>query len=285
MPKFFPKNKLLEMKMNKLRKAAVAGYFYPSDPVKLSKEIETLLSISKPVIDLPYITGILSPHAGYIYSGRTAAFAYNLLRGKEFNKVVIISPSHREYFPGICIYEGDGYETPLGAVEIDKEFGDKMVDGNRIIYKGIEGHKDEHAIEVQIPFLQKMLNDFKIIPVVMGDQGDMFINELAIRISQTADDKTLIVASSDLSHYYTKHESDQLDSVIEKDINDFNYEKLQNDLKLKNCEACGGGPIVVMMKAASIMNKKNSVVLNRSNSGDITGDYSGVVGYLSAAVF
>jgi AmmeMemoRadiSam system protein B len=271
--------------MAKIRKAAVAGYFYPSDPRKLSDEIETLLSCSIPGIDLLSITGIVSPHAGYIYSGRTSAFAYNLLKGKDINKVIIISPSHREYFPGVCIYEGDGYETPLGVVEVDLELAGKLTDGNRIIYKGVEGHGDEHAIEVQIPFIQKMINEFKIVPIVMGDQGKIFIDEVAVKISEAADDKTLIVASSDLSHYYSKKDADELDSVIEEDINNFNFKKLQNDLELKNCEACGGGPIVAMMKATFLMNKKNAFVLNRSNSGDVTGDYSGVVGYLSAAVY
>jgi AmmeMemoRadiSam system protein B len=271
--------------MTKIRKAAVAGYFYPSNPEKLSDEIETLISISNPGINLKNITGIVSPHAGYIYSGRTAAYAYNLLSGKDIHKIIIISPSHREYFPGVCIYEGDGYETPLGVVEVDSELAGKLIDGNRIIYRGVEGHKDEHAIEVQIPFLQKMINKFKIIPIVMGDQGKMFVDKLAVKISEAADDKTLIVASSDLSHYYSKNQADELDSVIEEDINKFDSEKLQNDLKLKKCEACGGGPIVAMMKAAFLMNKKNAKVLNRSNSGDTTGDYSGVVGYLSAAVY
>ena len=263
----------------------VAGYFYPSNSKKLLDELETLLSISNPKLNLQSITGIISPHAGYIYSGRTAAFAYSLLKEKEINKVIIISPSHREYFPGICIYDGDGYETPLGIVKVDTSFVDKMVRDSKIIYKGIEGHREEHAIEVQIPFLQRMLTEFKIIPIVMGDQGQIYIDELANKIYQVADEKTLIVASSDLSHYYSKKEADQLDSIVENDINEFNYEKLQNDLDYKNCEACGGGPIIVLMKAASLMNKKHAVVLNRSNSGDITGDYNGIVGYLSAVIY
>lgn len=271
--------------MNKIRKAMVAGYFYPSNSRKLSDEIDTLLSISNPNITLQNITGIISPHAGYIYSGRTAAFAYNLLKGKAIDKVIIISPSHREYFPGICIYDGNGYETPLGIVEIDKELVDKIAKGQKNIYKGIEGHREEHAIEVQIPFLQKVLTEFKFVPIVMGDQSRLFIDELSNKIYQTADETTLIVASSDLSHYYSKQEADKLDSVVENDINQFDFEGLQHDLEQKNGEACGGGPIVAMMKAASLMNKKNARVLNHSNSGDITGDYSGVVGYLSAAVY
>ena len=271
--------------MNKIRKAMVAGYFYPSDSRKLSDEIDTLLSISNPDITLQNITGIIAPHAGYIYSGMTAAFAFNLLKEKQIDKVIIIAPSHREYFPGICIYNGNGYETPLGIVETDGELADKIVKEQKIIYKGIEGHREEHAIEVQIPFLQKVLNEFKIVPIVMGDQGRLFIDELSNRIYQAADETTLIVASSDLSHYYSKQEADKLDSVIENDINEFNFKKLQNDLDQKKGEACGGGPIVAMMKTASLMNKKNAIVLNRSNSGDTTGDYNGVVGYLSAAIY
>jgi AmmeMemoRadiSam system protein B len=271
--------------MKKIRRAMFSGYFYPANTIKLSDEIETLLSISKPEIALQHLTGIITPHAGYIYSGRTAAFAYNLLRGKLIEKVIIISPSHREYFPGICIYDGDGYETPFGIVEVDKQLSDNIAKEHRIIYKGVEGHKEEHAIEVQIPFLQKVLSGFKIVPMVMGDQGKLFIDELAIRIHEAADEKTLIVASSDLSHYYSKPEADQLDSIIEDDINEFDYEKLRHDLDNKSCEACGGGPIVAMMEAAYLMNKRNAKVLNRSNSGDTTGDYSGVVGYLSAAVY
>jgi MEMO1 family protein len=271
--------------MNKIRKAAVAGYFYPSNPEKLLIEIDTLLSISTSNLNVKNIMGIIVPHAGYIYSGRTAAYAFNLLKGKDINKVIIISPSHREYFPGVCIYEGGGYETPLGIVEIDGDLADRLADKNRIIYKGVDGHREEHAIEVQIPFLQKVLDEFKIVPIAMGDQGKMFVDEVAFKICETADEKTLIIASSDLSHYYSKREADELDAVIENDINSFNHEKLQSDLDNKNCEACGGGPIIVMMKTAALMNRRNSKVLDRSNSGDVTGDYNSVVGYLSAVIY
>ena len=271
--------------MSNIRKPAVAGYFYPSNPKKLSDEIEILLSISKPEIILKSITGIVVPHAGYTYSGRTAAYAFNLLKDKEIDKVIIISPSHKEYFPGVCVYIGDGYETPLGIVEVDEILAEKLAVENRVIYRGFEGHRDEHAVEVQIPFLQKVLGEFKIVPIVIGDQGKMFVNGLAKKISGVADDKTLIVASSDLSHYYSKQQADELDSIAEKDINEFNFERLQKDLELKNCEACGGGPIVAMLKAAYLINKKNAIVLNRSTSGDTSGNYSSVVGYLSAAVY
>ena len=119
----------------------------------------------------------------------------------------------------------------------------------------------------------------------MGDQGRIFVDELAEKISKVVSDKTLVVASSDMSHFYSSEEADRLDSVVEKRINDFDFEQLLRDLDDHKCEACGGGPIVAMMKAASKKNINKAVVINRSDSGDITGDKSEVVGYLSAVVY
>jgi AmmeMemoRadiSam system protein B len=271
--------------MNKIRKPAVAGLFYPASKNKLEAEIQTLLSISNSEKSFNNIFGIVVPHAGYIYSGRTASYAFNLLKDKEIKTVIIISPSHREYFPGISIYDGDGYETPLGIVEVDKDMTEKLTGESRIIFKGIEGHMQEHAIEVQIPFLQFVLKDFKIVPIVMGDQGDLFVDELSEKLSITVDDKTIVIASSDLSHYYSDDAADKLDSIVEKRILDFDFDGLRKDFQMKNCEACGGGAIVSMMKTASVLNRKKSEVLNRSNSGDITGERKEVVGYLSAVIY
>ncbi len=271
--------------MKNVRPAQVAGYFYPADPVKLSKDISTLMERNKPKQNFNKIFGIVSPHAGYIYSGGTASHAYNLLKGKNYKRVVVISPSHSEYFPGACVFEGDAYETPLGLLEVDKEFAQKLMLNSTIIFSGYEGHKREHALEVQLPFLQSVLKDFKIVPVVMGDQTKIIVDELAVKLAEAADEETLIVASSDMSHFYSKYEAGRLDSIVEKRINNFDFDNLQKDLDLKNCEACGGGPIVALLKAASIKNIEHSTVLHRSDSGDVTGDKDGVVGYLSAVVY
>ena len=154
--------------MKNVRPATVAGYFYPADPVKLSKDISLMLDRNKPKHHFKKIFGIVSPHAGYVYSGRTAAHAYNLLKGLNYNQVVVISPSHSEYFPGACVFEGDAYETPLGILEVDKEFSEKLTKNSSIIFSGFEGHRKEHALEVQLPFLQSVLSDFKIVPLVIG---------------------------------------------------------------------------------------------------------------------
>ena len=271
--------------MKQVRHSQVAGFFYPSDPQKLKKEISLLLDIAKPQKSYDKIFGIVAPHAGYVYSGKTAAYAYNLLKDKNIKTVIVISPSHSEYFPGVCIYEGDAYESPFGEMEVDKLKAEKLCEESRIIFKGVQGHRKEHALEVQLPFLQSVIKDFKIVPIVIGDQGKMFVDELAKKLSEVYDENTLIVASSDLSHFHNSETANQLDSIVEKRINDFDFEKLQKDLELNNCEACGGGPIVALMKAASLLNVNHSEVLIRTNSGDVTGDKSEVVGYLSAVIY
>jgi AmmeMemoRadiSam system protein B len=271
--------------MNYVRPAQVAGHFYPSNPDKLRKDIGLLLDVTKPKENIEKVFGVVTPHAGYVYSGKTAAHAYNLLIGKKFKRVVIISPSHSEYFPGICIFEGDAYETPLGILKVDKDFREKLLTDNDVIFKGYEGHRREHALEVQLPFLQSVLKDFKIVPVVMGDQSKRNIDTLAKKLAELSDDETLIVASSDLSHFYSKSQADILDSVIEKRVREFDFESLQYDLNSKTCEACGGGPIIALMKAANLKNISHSMVLHRSDSGDVTGDNKEVVGYLAAVFY
>lgn len=271
--------------MKTIREPAVAGMFYPASPVKLKDELQLLLELGTLSEKYSNTIGIVSPHAGYKYSGKTAAYAFNAIAEKDFETVVIISPSHREYFPGISIFSGDAYKTPLGNVELNKEMIAKLVEDHSYIFEGTNGHKAEHAIEVQIPFLQMIKKDFTIVPVVMGDQRKLFVDVLAEKLSQVIDDKTLIIASSDLSHFYSADKANELDGIIENRIKEFDHENLFNDLESKRCEACGGGPIVAMMKTAELLNKKKSKVLARTHSGMITGDNSEVVGYLSAVIF
>jgi AmmeMemoRadiSam system protein B len=271
--------------MTNIRPAQVAGYFYPANPVKLREEINLMLGISEMQDKVENVFGIIAPHAGYTYSGKTAAYSYNQLRGKNYKRVVIISPSHSEYFPGVSIFDGDAYETPFGKLEVDKEFAEQLIGNSNSIFLGLEGHRREHALEVQLPFLQTVLNNFQIVPIVMGDQDKVYIDELAKNLARVVDDDTLVVASSDLSHHHTKAEANRLDSIIAERINKFDYENLQKDLDNRNCEACGGGPMIAMMKAAAFQKKNHSSVLCRSDSGDVTGDNKEVVGYLSAVIY
>jgi MEMO1 family protein len=271
--------------MTNLRQSSAAGYFYPGDQGKLREQISWLLRIGSKDKVFDNIAGLVVPHAGYIYSGKTAAFAYKTIKNKNFKTVIIISPSHQEYFPGVSVYEGDGYITPMGIVSVDKNIVNQLTEGSINVFKGSEGHRQEHGVEVHLPFLQFILQDFNIVPIVMGDQAKIYIDELAERISDSIDDNTLVIASSDLSHFYSRDIAQKLDSVIEKRINNYDYEGLYGDLEHKRCEACGGGPIIAMMKSIDLKIKCKSIVLDRSDSGDVSKNIDEVVGYLSAAVY
>jgi MEMO1 family protein len=271
--------------MKDIREPAVAGMFYPSSELKLRSELTLLLDTCKPEESFNDVAGIVSPHAGYIYSGRTAAFAYNAVAQKNIETIIVLSPSHREYFPGVSIYQGDAYKTPLGIVAVNKKVRDQLIGNSKIIFSGMNGHRNEHAIEVQLPFMQMLFKNFSIVPIVLGDQNRICVNELAEKLADIINDETLIVASSDLSHFHSKPKANGLDSIVEKHINNFEYNELQHDLEAGKCEACGGGAIVAMMKASDLVKKRRTKILSRTDSGDVTGDNNEVVGYLSAAVF
>lgn len=270
--------------MESIREPAVSGTFYPSSPSKLKEQIRAYLEAAATKQEYKSLFGLVAPHAGYLYSGQTAAYAYSTIK-TEYNTAIILSPSHREYFPGICIYNGDAYRTPLGLAPVNKLVREKLVFDSPNIFEGIDGHRNEHAVEVQIPFLQMVLNNFTIVPIVIGDQRKSFLYELAYKLAGAVDEKTIIIASSDLSHFFPKDAANKLDERVENSIEKFDYEALMSDLEASKCEACGGGAIVAMMKTADLLQKKSSKVLARTNSGDITGDYSEVVGYLSAIIY
>ena len=267
-----------------IRKPHFAGSFYPGNKIELEKIVNDLLSRNRSQNKFQNVIGIVSPHAGYVYSGATASYGFNAASGNEYETIIVISPSHEEYFQGISIYEGDAYETPLGVIEIDKEIRKLLTESDANIFEGIKGHRDEHALEVQLPFLQSTFKNFKLVPIVMGDQSKENVDLLANALSQILNEKILIVASSDLSHQHTKDEANQLDSRVEERINNFDPDGLLEDLSNGRSEACGGGPIAAMMKAASLKNFNKAQVLKRSDSGDVNGDFSYVVGYLSAVV-
>jgi len=268
-----------------IREPAVAGMFYPGDRLTLDREVDALFKRVKVKKIKGEVCGLISPHAGYIYSGYTAANGYRLLEGMSVQTVVIIAPSHREYFRGISVFSGSAYSTPLGVLEVDDELRSELVRDGGVIQASLSGHREEHAIEVQLPFLQKVLSNFKILPIVMGDQRREFCIALGKRLGKILKGKSaLLVASSDLSHYYPYDIACKLDQVVINDLEEFGEERLLEDLDTQRAEACGGGPIVAMLIAAKELGADKVEVLHYCNSGDVTGDKAGVVGYLSAAV-
>lgn len=269
----------------KIREPAVAGTFYPNDPKKLKTEIEFHYSNAEKYLFEKKISGMVAPHAGYYYSGTTACYSYKSSSEMKYKTIIILSPSHYEYFNGITIFDGDKYKTPLGAIEIDFELAKKYYTSSSNIYAGKEGHRREHAVEVHLPFLQNIFGEFKFLPVVMGDQNQNNIEQLSNAIVQNFNDDQLILASSDLSHFYRREIANIFDMRVEERINDFDDTGLLRDLETEKSFACGGGLIVAMLKAMKLLGLNTSKVLKRTNSGDVSGDYSSVVGYLSSIVY
>ncbi|HEX9652732.1 MAG TPA: AmmeMemoRadiSam system protein B [bacterium] len=269
---------------NDIRPPAVANMFYPGNPKILAEEIENLLSRCEPAYLEGEIKALVCPHAGYTYSGAVAAASYNLLRGRDYSIVAIISPSHREYFPGVSVFTGKGYETPLGLAPVAMEYAEALIAKNDRIRSSWAGHRKEHALEVQLPFLQKVLKDSKILPIVMGDQEYDTCQMLGEALADVLKDApALIIASSDLSHYHPYPQAVAIDRRTSELIAAFDDTGLMHALTAGMCEACGGGPIIAAMIASKKEGASNSRVLLYQNSGDVTGDHSAVVGYLSAA--
>ena len=272
--------------MDVLRKSVIAGSWYPGDPSVLRKDIQNYF---KAVPDLALegeIVALIAPHAGYIYSGQVAAYAYKLICGKKYDAVVVIGPSHRVAFSGVSIYSRGGYETPLGVVSVNKSLAEAIKDLNEIINEMPAAHLQEHSLEIQLPFMQEALGDFSFVPLVMGDQSENTCRKLAVAIHQAAGDrKILIVASSDLSHFHDYNTAKKLDEVILRHLKESDAAGLMETLTAGTAEACGGGPMVVAMLAARMFDANKAHLLKYANSGDVTGDKSSVVGYASAAYY
>lgn len=268
-----------------IRPMAVAGIFYDSDPARLRDEISRLLDGAEEIKLNGKIHGLIVPHAGFAYSGNTAAHAYKHLAGSEFRTAVVISPSHREYFRGISVFSGTHYETPLGEIPLDVKLREELVRGERIIESSTRGHGDEHAIEVQLPFLQSVGKKFSLLPVVIGDQRREYCEHLGKKLGEILKGrKALIIASSDLSHFHNSESAEKLDRVVAGRISKFDHDGLMRDLEMEKTEACGGGPIVSAMIAARLMGADRIEMLHQCDSGDVTGEHDSVVGYLSAAI-
>jgi len=273
----------------KIRQPAVAGSFYPADPKELGSMIDGFLAKAAPP-PLENVVALVAPHAGYVYSGPVAAYSYALLKGKEFDRVVVIAPSHYEAFGFSSVYDGAAYATPFGQVPVDQEFARKLAKASPLIKLSAVGHTPtpdhpEHSIEVQLPFLQRVLGQFELVPVIVGDQSYDACRSLGVALAKlVAGTNTLIVASSDLSHYHTYDEAVREDHKTLKAIEEYDYFDLSRNLDLRVWEACGGGPIVATMIAAERLGATQAKVLHYANTGDVTGDHSRVVGYGAVAL-
>ena len=274
---------------NKVRPAGVAGLFYPADPKQLASLVDGLLA--KAVVpQIQDVVAVVSPHAGYEYSAGVAAHSYAVLKGRKIERVVVIAPSHIEAFPFSAIYDGTAYSTPLGEVPVDQEFAARLAKASKLIQISGRGHgqvggNSEHAIEVQLPFLQRILGQFKLVPIVMGNQSYEACRALGLALAKNMQGtNTIIVASSDLSHYHPYDDAVKLDHKTLKAIEEWDYLSMSQNFERQIWEACGGGPIIAAMIASERLGARQAQLLKYANSGDATGDHSKVVGYGAMAI-
>ncbi|MFW6147176.1 MAG: AmmeMemoRadiSam system protein B [Thermodesulfobacteriota bacterium] len=262
-----------------IRTPAAAGSFYPRDSESLKQTVDSYLA-KVPLTQVNgRIVGIMSPHAGYIFSGQVAAYAYREIMGKQYDTVIILGPSHRTYLQGASVGAWDAYETPLGRVPVNKDIAGKLFKQNHLFSFLKKAHVREHSIETQLPFLQRVLRDFDIVPILMGSSSLSGLKELSTILANVIKGKNvLLVASSDMSHYPAYRDAVKVDgktlSLIEifdpQQVFNAETQTLRKGVKNLATTLCGLSSVITVMLAAKDLGANTARALHYANSGDIT---------------
>jgi hypothetical protein len=271
-----------------VRPAAVAGTWYPGTSGALTREVDGYVEAAG---DVPAgdIRAVIAPHAGIMFSGPIAAYAYKAAARQNYDVVVLVGPSHFEGFDGVALYPDGAFECPLGLAQIDDEAA-RVALTFPVVHASAAPHRREHSLEMQLPFVRRLMPDATILPLLMGFQTRDTIEELAVALTGICRDRNcLIVASSDLSHYFDARTAADLDGKVQAAVAAFDVDGFL-DLFERYPEhergryvACGGGPAIAVMRAAHALGARSGRVLKYGHSGEISGDYGGVVGYMAAA--
>jgi AmmeMemoRadiSam system protein B/AmmeMemoRadiSam system protein A len=268
-----------------IRPAVFAGQFYDKDPGRLSAELDAYLAEARPAAPLSgRILGLVAPHAGYVWSGRTAAWAYALVKGGPFDTVVVIGPSHKVGFEGCSIWPRGGFETPLGVAEVDAELARAISKASGFGFRP-EAFAEEHSVEVQIPFIQKVLPGARIVPIVMGYQTKPTIDALTAGLVRACSGKkVLVVASTDLSHYLPRAQADATDARTLALLKSLKTGTLIREVEQGQNVMCGGGPVAACLLYAEKAGPVSFEVLKHTNSSESGGPSDQTVGYAAAAI-
>ena len=270
-----------------IRKTAVAGSWYPGSAALLASAVDGYLAAAEQDGGAVQgqLTALIAPHAGLMYSGPVAAHAYRLLRDRPFDVAVLVGPSHFVGFDGVALYPSGGFDTPFGVAPIDEECARAIAAASPIVQDHPGSHAREHSLEMQLPFLERLAPSLPIVPLLMGYQTRATASALGVALATAVRGRrALLIASSDLSHYHDAASASALDRVVIDCVARFDAEGLQAALEARPEHACGGGPIVAVMRAAHAAGARDAIILNYADSGDVSGDKSAVVGYLAAAL-
>ena len=272
-----------------LRPSPIAGTWYEDEPEILKHNIDTYLDNAE-LPDLPgEVIAVIAPHAGHRYSGAIAGYAFAALRNRTPDLVAVISPMHHPYTQPLITSSHDAYFTPLGTISIDKpaiEALDTALNTKLGIGLSAIPRDPEHSLEIELPFLQRALaSDFKLLPVMVRAQDQRISEGLGKALAKVLDNKNyLLVASTDLSHFYNQETANRLDNEMLHQIEAFSPEGVFEAEKTGTGFACGHAAVAAVLWAARELGADTVKLLNYATSGDVTGDYSGVVGYGAAAV-
>jgi AmmeMemoRadiSam system protein B/AmmeMemoRadiSam system protein A len=267
----------------------VAGSFYPSDGRILAAQVDGFLAKADPKPIEGKILALISPHAGYEFSGSVAGFGYKLIKNKPYRTVVILAPSHQYAFRGVSVYPGGSFRTPLGDIPVDSDFAKKLLNRDPEIIFDPRAFLKEHSLEVQLPFLQRALKDFKIVAIILGDCEFSTCRRLAGYLGEIIDgsEELLVVASTDMYHGYDYREAKLFDAPTLTAIKDMDPEKLYNGLKSGKFQLCGGYGVVTALILANDLGYNKAEVLKYTDSAQVTGNKNmgnWTVGYSSVAV-
>jgi MEMO1 family protein len=272
------------------RPAAVAGTWYPASAEALKRDVETYLAAVPDKPTTGRVTALIAPHAGLMFSGPVGAHAYKAAARGQYDVAVLVGPSHFVAFDGVALYPDGEFASPLGPAAIDSE-GARAVASAAIVQPLRAVHRREHSLEMQLPFLKYVLPDVPIVPLLMGHQVRDTITALGSALASAFNGRrALLVASTDLSHYFDAATAAALDGRVQQAV-----ARLDPDALLDLFEqypehergryvACGGGPAISVLLAARALGARDARVLKYAHSGEISGDYDGVVGYLAAAI-
>ena len=279
-----------------VRSPAVAGSFYPDSPQVLSAQVGKLINEAESTETDGELIGLIAPHAGYVYSGHVAGYAYKQLIEQSFDTVVLLGLSHRYRIDGAAIYARGAFRTPFGDIPIDEDLAAEIMRLNSDVVDLPPAHANEHSLEAQLPFLQYTLPDFRIVPILLQDDSPENVIPLAQAIAEAISDKScLLIGSTDLCHYPTYEEARKSDQVVIKAIGHFDpdYLRKQMDEYMQihptqnfHCMMCSTGAIYTTMRAAKALGGNRIEVLKSANSGDVPiGARDQVVGYMAAGIY
>jgi AmmeMemoRadiSam system protein B len=281
------------MHVNSTRPAAVAGSWYPASPGALTRDIDGYVAaVPAGAIPRGRLDAVIAPHAGLMFSGPVAAYAYKTAAAHgPYDAVILAGPSHFVAFDGVALYPAGGFDSPLGPAPIDEELGEALLAASPLIHVLPSAHTREHSLEMQLPFIRRLLPDAAIVPLLMGYQTRETIQGLAEALAKVGGrGRTLLVASTDLSHYFDAATARGLDRRVEDCVAACDPERLLHifeeypEAERGRFVACGGGPAIAVMLAARARGARHGRALKYMHSGQISGDNSGVVGYLAGAL-